>query len=137
MLSPYYSKISQSVYSFFRDPDNASEILALRNEGLRMSCDESSQRKSNALEGKTIVISGTFSISRDAMKELIEAHSGKNSSALSRSTSFLLAGNKSGAEKLRKCQELGIEVLDEEQFRALLPDHGQSAGPIIEEPSLF
>ena len=129
--------IAQSVYSFFRDPDNASEILALRNEGLRMSCDESSQRKSNALEGKTIVISGTFSISRDAMKELIEAHSGKNSSSISRSTSFLLAGNKSGAEKLRKCQELGIEVLDEEQFRALLPDHGQSAGLTIEEPTLF
>ena len=128
---------AQSIFNFLRDPDNAAEISSLCNAGLRMSCDVAAARKSNALEGKTIVISGTFSISRDAMKELIEAHSGKNSSSLSRSTSFLLAGNKSGPEKLKKCRELGIEVLSEEQFRALLPDHGQSAGPIIEEPSLF
>ena len=87
------------------------------------------------LEGKKIVISGNFSISRDAMKELIAAHGGKNVSSVSGSTSFLLAGSKPGPEKLSKCAALGIPVISEEEFRAMLPK--SSLPPAEEQLSLF
>jgi DNA ligase (NAD+) len=100
---------------------------------------------SGALDGKTIVISGNFSISRDEMKELISLNGGKNSSSISAKTSFLLAGSKPGPEKIRKCNELGVEILDEREFFRLLPEEGkpswsraENASPaVIEEPTLF
>ncbi len=66
---------------------------------------------SAALEGKTIVVSGNFSVSRDAMKELIVRHGGKCASGVSSKTSFLLAGTKPGPEKIKKCEQLGIAIL--------------------------
>ncbi|MBO4447649.1 MAG: NAD-dependent DNA ligase LigA, partial [Bacteroidales bacterium] len=70
---------------------------------------------------KTIVISGNFSISREAMKDLISLHGGKPGSSVSAKTAFLLAGSKPGPEKLKKCSQLGIPVISEEEFRAMLP----------------
>ncbi|MDY2707001.1 MAG: BRCT domain-containing protein, partial [Candidatus Cryptobacteroides sp.] len=70
--------------------------------------------------GKSIVISGTFSISRDEMKALIEANGGRNSGSISSKTAFLLAGEKPGPEKLRKAESLGVKVIDEAGFRAIL-----------------
>ena len=55
------------------------------------------------------------------MKELIVSHGGKCSSSVSGSTSFLLAGSKPGPEKLRKCGQLGVSVLSEQEFLALIP----------------
>ncbi len=55
------------------------------------------------------------------MKHLIELHGGKNSSSISGKTSYLLAGTKPGSEKLKKAEELGIPVIDETEFRSLLP----------------
>ena len=78
-------------------------------------------------------MSGVFSVSRDAMKELIARHGGKNSGSVSGKTSFLLAGENPGPEKVRKCEELGVPVLSEEAFRALLPEEAEEAP----EPKLF
>ena len=83
---------------------------------------EVKEAASSTLEGKTIVISGTFSISRDDMKALIEANGGKNGSSVSSKTSYLLAGDKPGPEKVKKAQDLGIEIIDEAKFMALLPE---------------
>lgn len=55
------------------------------------------------------------------MKALIEANGGKNSSSISSKTSFLLAGSKPGPEKLKKCEALGVRIIDEESFMAMLP----------------
>ena len=77
-------------------------------------------RQSDSLRGKSIVISGTFSISRDEMKALIEANGGRNSGSISSKTAFLLAGEKPGPEKLRKAESLGVKVIDEAGFRAML-----------------
>ncbi|HCZ22171.1 MAG TPA: DNA ligase (NAD(+)) LigA, partial [Rikenellaceae bacterium] len=85
----------------------------------------------------TIVISGNFSISRDAMKELIASHGGKASSSISKKTAFLISGTKAGPEKLKKCEELGVKVLTEEQFRQMLPDTGVPQGSKVEELTLF
>ncbi len=104
-----------------RNEKHLAEIERLKAKGLQFTAKDSASALSGALEGKTIVISGNFSISRDAMKELIVAHGGKCASGVSGSTSFLLAGTKPGPEKLRKCEQLGIPVKNEEEFLAMLP----------------
>ena len=113
--------IARSVYSFFRDEDNLKELEALRAAGLNFEAKKQAEKASDALAGKSIVISGNFSISRDAMKALIEANGGKNSSGVSSKTDYLLAGSKPGPEKIKKAAELGIRVIGEEEFMAMLP----------------
>ena len=116
--------IADSIFRFCRDPRHLEEIRRLKDAGLQFTVSRSEGGVSDALEGKTIVISGNFSVSRDEMKALIEANGGKNSSSLSGKTAFLLAGSKPGPEKLRKAASLGIPVLSEEDFRAMLPAGG-------------
>ncbi|MBR3291449.1 MAG: NAD-dependent DNA ligase LigA, partial [Bacteroidales bacterium] len=95
-------------------------VERLRAAGLQMAvADTSANRLSNKLEGKTVVISGNFSISREAMKALIEAHGGKNAGSVSGKTAWLLAGEKAGPEKLKKAEKLGIPVISESDFRQL------------------
>ena len=120
--------IARSVYDFLHNPAHQEQITRLREAGLRFDGAGQDSALSDALAGKTIVISGNFSISRDQMKELIVAHGGKAGSSVSAKTAFLLAGSKPGPEKLRKCEKLGIPVIDEAAFRAMLPDASESAG---------
>ena len=62
------------------------------------------------------------------MKALIVAYGGKNSGSVSGKTAFLLAGEKAGPEKLKKAESLGIKIISETDFRAMLPnDDGQSS----------
>ena len=69
--------------------------------------------------GKTIVVTGTLStLSRDEATALIESFGGKASGSVSKKTSFVVAGEKAGS-KLKKAQELGIQVLSEEEFLEL------------------
>lgn len=128
--------IAHSVFEFFKDERHIIEIQRLKAHGLKFSVTEEKQSLSSALEGKTIVISGNFSISRDDMKALIEKHGGKNSGSVSGKTSFLLAGTKAGPEKLRKAEELGVAVLSEEAFYSLLPDAGLYGGAGEDEKEL-
>lgn len=114
--------IAESVYNFFQNEKHRLEIHRLKADGLKMSMEAPAQNLSAALTGKTIVISGNFSISRDEMKELIALHGGKNSGSLSGKTSYLLAGSKPGPEKMKKAEQLGIPVINEEEFRSMLPD---------------
>ena len=136
--------IARSVFDFFRTPAHISEISRLRKKGLQFAVNGDAAALSDVLSGKTIVISGNFSISRDAMKELVAAHGGKAGSSVSARTSFLLAGSKPGPEKLKKCEQLDIPVLTEDDFLAMLPDvqnpptQPQPAqGSLFEEPTLF
>ena len=114
--------IAESVYNFFQNEKHRLEIQRLKADGLKMSMEAPAQNLSATLTGKTIVISGNFSISRDEMKELIALHGGKNSGSLSGKTSYLLAGSKPGPEKMKKAEQLGIPVINEEEFRSMLPD---------------
>ncbi|MCQ2181535.1 MAG: NAD-dependent DNA ligase LigA [Bacteroidales bacterium] len=128
--------IARSVYDYFIDVRHSIEIQRLRAHGLKFSIENDAQPSSDVLKGKTIVISGNFSVSRDDLKQIIERNGGKNSGSVSGSTSFLLAGTKPGPEKLRKCESLGIPVLSEDEFRdryKLLPEVVGNT----EEPSLF
>lgn len=125
-----------SIYDFMHDQVQLEEIDRLKAAGLQFSAEGPGKLLSTALEGKTIVISGNFSISRDAMKGLIAAHGGKASSSVSGKTSFLLAGTKPGPEKLRQCEKLGIPVVSEEEFRKMIPG-GSLSGESVTELSLF
>ena len=138
--------IAPSVIEFLGMESHREEIERLRAFGLRFEISQESGLLSNSLEGKTIVISGNFSVSREQIKELIGLHGGKNSGSVSAKTSFLLAGEKPGPEKLKKCAQLQIPVLDEAAFRAMLPDFGGIAGQAhndagaaqsVIEPTLF
>ncbi len=115
-------KIAQSVRQYFSDPKNLEIINRLKAAGVQLSLnDDKSKRKGNELEGKSIVISGTFKYhSREEYKDLIEAHGGKNVGSVSSKTSFILAGENMGPEKLKKAQNLGIELIDENKFLSMI-----------------
>ena len=112
--------IADSVYEWFRDGFHLEICRRLKDAGLQTEIVKKDSRQSDSLQGKSIVISGTFSISRDEMKALIEANGGRNSGSISSKTAFLLAGEKPGPEKLRKAESLGVRVIDEAGFRAML-----------------
>ena len=130
--------IARSVYFYFRDERHLSDIARLKDAGLRFSM-EAERAVSEALAGKTIVISGNFSISRDEMKKLIEANGGKNSSSVSGKTTFLLAGSKPGPEKIKKAEELGVRIISEEELMGMLLSAGTAEHSGIDEiePTLF
>ena len=117
--------IADSVLSFFSDPRNTEEVARLRKAGLQFAMNREEDHVSDTLNGMTIVISGTFSISRDEMKRLIETNGGRCGSSISGKTSFLLAGEKPGPEKMQKAGRLGIRIIGEEEFRKMLDMTGR------------
>lgn len=113
-------KIAESITAFFASPRNRYIIERLRKAGVRMTA-ERREAVSDTLAGKTIVISGTFALhSREEYKAMIEAHGGKNGSSISKNTSWVLAGENMGPAKLKKAEQLGIEIMDEERFLEII-----------------
>lgn len=120
--------IADSLVAYFKDARHLDMISRLKAAGLRFETEHEEGPVSDALKGKTIVISGNFSISRERMKQLVAAHGGKNSGSLSGKTSFLLAGEKPGPEKMKKAGALGIPVMSEEDFMKMISDGNRPAG---------
>ena len=112
--------IADSLTAYFSEEFNRETIARLKAAGLNFETVSKEEKKSDILAGKTIVISGNFSISRDEMKTLIAAHGGKNSGSVSGKTAYLLAGEKPGPEKLKKAENLGVEIIDEGKFREMI-----------------
>ncbi len=114
--------VAKCIYDFLRDPVNISIIDHLADAGLQMRIsDDRAQPAGTALEGKSVVISGTFSQhSREEYKEIIERNGGKNVGGISKKTSFVLAGDNMGPSKYEKCQKLGIPIIGEAEFLAQL-----------------
>ena len=114
-------KLADSLLSYFRDIMHLKVIEELKEFGLQMELDESKRSiDSDILSGKTIVISGNFTISREEMKSLIERNGGKVGSSISGNTTYMIAGEKSGPSKMQKAQKLGVEVISEEEFYRIL-----------------
>ena len=105
--------IADSIIAYFAEPSNRANIEELRKAGLRMKMGEENAMLSDTLTGKIIVITGNYSISRNAMKSLIERHGGKCGSSISSKTTYVLEGENPGPEKMKKAEKLGIEVIDE------------------------
>ena len=122
--------IADSVLAFFADGVNADTIVRLKSAGLQFEVDDEVEQLSEILKGKTIVISGNFSVSRDDMKALISAHGGKNSGSISGRTAFLVAGEKAGPEKLKKAESLGVRVMSETEFYTEILGQGQPQNEI-------
>ena len=129
--------IAESIYESFRDEANMAVISRLKGYGLRSEMEERPEKLSATLEGKTIVISGNFSIPRDEMKALIVAHGGKNSGSISKKTSYLLAGEKAGPEKLKKAEALDVPIISENEFMGMLAINVEDHVTEDNEPTLF
>ena len=109
--------VAQSIIDYFSNDKNIKLITALKEIGLQFEEKNSTEKVlSEALLGKNIVISGNFSKPREEMKKLIVLHGGKSLSSISSKTDYLLSGTKSGPEKLKKAEQLGIEIITETQF---------------------
>ena len=109
--------IADSIISYFADETNRDTIDRLKAAGLKFESEGKAEQQSELLKDMTIVISGNFSISRDEMKALIAANGGKSSGSISGKTTYLLAGEKAGPEKLKKAESLGVKVISETEFR--------------------
>ncbi|MBQ2490603.1 MAG: NAD-dependent DNA ligase LigA [Muribaculaceae bacterium] len=115
-------KIAESIVDYFSVPGNREIVERLRRAGVQMSLSEEQlQGRTDKLAGKKIVISGVFAKhSRDEYKAMIEQHGGKNVSSISSATSFVLAGENMGPAKLEKAQKLGVDIINEDEFLAML-----------------
>ncbi len=114
------NRIAQSLVQFFKNPKNIELIKRLKSYGVTMK-EETKALSSEILVGKNILISGVFeTFSRNDLKKLIEENGGKVSSSISSKTSFILAGEGMGPSKKVKAENLGIQIISETSFLALL-----------------
>jgi DNA ligase (NAD+) len=113
-------KVAAAIRDYFADPASAALVERLRAAGVRFEAEEKTPA-SDALAGRHIVISGSFEAhSRDQLKEMIEAHGGRNQSAVAANTDYLLAGAKIGPAKLSKARKLGIPIISEADFIGMI-----------------
>jgi DNA ligase (NAD+) len=115
-------KIASSVREYFTDPENREIIRRLREAGM-VFAGPGVTFNGGVLTGMTIVISGSFeNHSRDEMKFLIESNGGKTGSSVSGNTSFLIAGSDMGPAKRARAEELGIEIITEDEFMKMIKE---------------
>jgi len=115
-------KIADAILEYFADAENLRIINRLREAGLQFE-EQAREQTSSTLAGKSFVISGKFANhSREELKELIELHGGRNLAAVSGNVDYLVAGENMGPAKLKKAEKLGITIITEEEFSAMLED---------------
>lgn len=114
-------KLADSIIEYFSKAEHLKLINELRTAGIKLQSDEDKTKTlSTLLKEKTIMVSGLFSIPREELKALIEAHGGISSSSLTKKTSFLIAGEKAGRSKLQKAETEGIKIISEEEFYKII-----------------
>jgi DNA ligase (NAD+) len=115
-------RIALSVVEFFQNEASLAMLEKLQNAGLQFEIPlEQLQRGSDKLKGLTFVISGVFERhSRDELKNMIEDNGGKNTGSVSAKTTYLLAGEGMGPSKLEKAEKLGVKIISESDFEAML-----------------
>ncbi len=110
--------MAESVTRYFSKPESRELIERLREHGVVMSGGR--DVKDNRFEGKVFVLTGTLpTYTRQQASEIIESFGGKTASSVSKKTHFVLAGEDAGS-KLRKANELGVTVIDEAEFNAMI-----------------
>jgi DNA ligase (NAD+) len=114
-------KIAENLVRFFEDEENVAMVRRLGSYGLKMEVVvDPNEVRSSLLEGKSFLVSGTFSMSRDELKKRIELNGGRNVSGIAKSLDYLIVGDKMGPEKLKKATELGIKMISEAEFLAMI-----------------
>ncbi len=113
-------RIALSILDFFKQDKNIHLINRLKQAGLNFEL-KKVENESDVLSGKSFVISGKFyQYSRDEIKNMIEKNGGKNASGVSANTDFLVAGDNMGPSKRKKAEDLGIEIISEEELLEML-----------------
>ena len=114
--------MAQSVVRFFSSPDNKDIIKRLRAAGLKMSIDEHQLAASEGpLKNLSVIASGTFkNFSRDTIIAAIEKNGGRYVSSISSKTDLVVAGENMGPAKLKKAQDLGIKIINEDEFLEMI-----------------
>ena len=114
-------KLAESIHQFFKEPQNRALVERLRSAGLPMKSAAVEQSKIvQAFESKTFVLTGTLdTMTREEASTLIESRGGRVSSSVSKKTTYVVAGRDAGS-KLEKARDLGVTILDEQQFRTML-----------------
>ncbi len=113
-------KIAESVYDFFRKESNLELVNKLRKAGLKFESEDSGAKGSTKFDRLTFVLTGTLEkYKREEAKEIIESLGGKVSSSVSKNTDYVLAGEEAGS-KLVKAKELGVKVIDENEFEKMV-----------------
>lgn len=115
-------KIAESIVDYFAAEGNREIIERLREAGVQLCLSEAElANRTDKLAGKKIVISGVFAKhSREEYKAMIEQNGGKNVSSISSATSYVFAGENMGPAKLEKARKLGIPIIGEDEFLAML-----------------
>ena len=114
--------IADSIAKFFKQENNKEIISRLKMAGLQFELSEEQlQQATDKLTSHIFVISGVFTKhSRDQYKELIELNGGKHTGSISKKTSYVLAGDNMGPEKLKKAESLGIKIINEDEFLEMI-----------------
>ena len=110
-------KIALSVVDYFNDEMNIKNIQILKEIGLQFNSNYDNELLSGSLKGMKIVVSGIFvNYSRSQLKKMIEQHGGKNSSSISKNTTFVLSGENMGPAKKAKAEKLSVQVISLDEF---------------------
>lgn len=115
-------RIAQSIIDFSNNLLNIQLVDRLKSYGLQFEVDESKSTVQSAiLQAKKLVVSGVFTkFSRNELKQSIEDNGGKVSSSISKNTDYLIAGDKMGPAKRTKAESLGVPIITEEEYIALI-----------------
>ncbi|MES2780149.1 MAG: NAD-dependent DNA ligase LigA [Bacteroidota bacterium] len=114
-------KIAENVVRFFAEPANMKICEQLKKYGLKLEVEEEEGVvRTTVLEGKSFLVSGVFSMSRDDLKKMIELNGGRNVGSISKSLNYLIAGDKMGPEKLKKATDLNVPIISEEEFMQMI-----------------
>lgn len=111
-------KIARTIVDYFSDERNRAIIERLKKHGLQFRLSEEQlTNTSDKLKDMSFVVSGVFSkFSRDDLKKTIEQNGGKNVGSISGKTSYVIAGENMGPEKLKKAEKLGVPIISEDDF---------------------
>ena len=114
-------QVAKSVIEFFGEKKNQLIIERLRKSGLQFESTSVETAQSTKLTGLTFVVSGVFTkFSRDDLKAAIEQNGGKVVGTVSGKTSYIVAGENMGPEKLKKAEKLGVKIIDENEFEKMI-----------------
>ena len=113
-------ELAQSILGFFDDPERKNVVEALLRQ-VRIEEEPEPSGENEKIAGKTFVLTGTLSVSREQAKKEIERLGGKVVGSVSGKTDFLVSGADPGSAKLKKAGELGIDVITEDQLKKILP----------------
>lgn len=134
-------RIADSVVRYFSEPTTVQLIARLKAIGLQFEIGEEELKgTSSVLASLVFVISGTFNISRNDLKNAIEKNGGKVGSSISKKTSYLIRGENMGPSKLKKAEDLDVSMITENEFLKMIEQNPSDESVIVNKPvqgSLF